>query len=196
MINTIHRNSNAPTNPALEVKSVASKSTPPPFPSRASSTNSPRSPLKLFDIAKAEGRPLYTCAPMVRYSKVCLIPFLNTRSSLMRYSLLFEKLLRNMEWTFAGRRWYVFAWDSKNVVHGKETEMNIRFWQKSLIVVFLHVILVSTRFLGLWSFCDFRRAEKLYPAIFERLGLWVSQSDHGGMRFAHDSVDKLLKLEW
>ncbi|KAM3074168.1 tRNA dihydrouridine synthase [Clarireedia jacksonii] len=27
-------------------------------------------PLKLFDIAKQEGRPLYTCAPMVRYSKL------------------------------------------------------------------------------------------------------------------------------
>ncbi|CAG8982783.1 hypothetical protein HYALB_00001064 [Hymenoscyphus albidus] len=27
-------------------------------------------PLKLFDIAKSEGRPLYTCAPMVRYSKL------------------------------------------------------------------------------------------------------------------------------
>jgi hypothetical protein len=28
------------------------------------------SPLKLFDIAKAQGRPLYAAAPMVRYSKV------------------------------------------------------------------------------------------------------------------------------
>ncbi|RFU32173.1 hypothetical protein B7463_g4185, partial [Scytalidium lignicola] len=28
------------------------------------------SPLKLFDIAKAEKRPLYACAPMVRYSKL------------------------------------------------------------------------------------------------------------------------------
>jgi hypothetical protein len=30
----------------------------------------PCSPLKLFDIARAEGRPLYGAAPMVRYSKV------------------------------------------------------------------------------------------------------------------------------
>ncbi|KAF4631760.1 hypothetical protein G7Y89_g6368 [Cudoniella acicularis] len=27
-------------------------------------------PLKLFDIAKSEGRPLYAAAPMVRYSKL------------------------------------------------------------------------------------------------------------------------------
>lgn len=26
--------------------------------------------MKLFDIAKEQGRPLYTSAPMVRYSKV------------------------------------------------------------------------------------------------------------------------------
>jgi hypothetical protein len=32
--------------------------------------NQSRSPLKLFDIAKAEGRPLYGAAPMVRYSMV------------------------------------------------------------------------------------------------------------------------------
>jgi hypothetical protein len=28
------------------------------------------SPLRLFDIAKSQGRPLYAAAPMVRYSKV------------------------------------------------------------------------------------------------------------------------------
>lgn len=29
------------------------------------------SPLKIFDQAKCQGRFLYACAPMVRYSKVC-----------------------------------------------------------------------------------------------------------------------------
>lgn len=29
------------------------------------------SPLKIFNLAKSQGRYLYACAPMVRYSKVC-----------------------------------------------------------------------------------------------------------------------------
>lgn len=28
------------------------------------------SPLKIFDLTKKQGRPLYACAPMVRYSKL------------------------------------------------------------------------------------------------------------------------------
>ncbi|KAJ8060945.1 hypothetical protein OCU04_010025 [Sclerotinia nivalis] len=46
-MNTIEHNGTAPSNPALDIN-----------------------PLTLFDVAKQEGRPLYTCAPMVRYSKL------------------------------------------------------------------------------------------------------------------------------
>ncbi|KAA8567027.1 hypothetical protein EYC84_010111 [Monilinia fructicola] len=55
---TIKRDGHAPANPALEIN-----------------------PLKLFDIARAEGRPLYTCAPMVRYSKLAF------RETVARYGV-------------------------------------------------------------------------------------------------------------
>lgn len=32
--------------------------------------------MRLFDIAREEGRVLYASAPMVRYSKVCVVWFL------------------------------------------------------------------------------------------------------------------------
>ena len=73
------------------------------------------SPLKIFDIAKYEGRPLYAAAPMVRYSKVHLsvmISFIDHVAKTFYDSLHFERLLHSTALIYVGRPWSVIVYSS------------------------------------------------------------------------------------
>jgi hypothetical protein len=103
-------------------------------------TDRKESPLKLFDIAKAEGRPLYTCAPMVRYSKVSIWVnrFWEGANGL---KLAFRETVAHYGVDLA---WTPMVQILHLIVENKVTEIPFRFWQRNLIAANMHVIVVST----------------------------------------------------
>lgn len=103
-------------------------------------TNRKGSPLRLFDIAKAECRPLYTCAPMVRYSKVSIWIdcFWEGANGL---KLAFRETVAHYGVDLA---WTPMVWTLPLIADNKVTETLFRFWQRSSIAANMHVIVVST----------------------------------------------------
>lgn len=117
-----------------------------------------RSPLKLFDIARAEGRPLYGAAPMVRYSKVhakinsLQLLFLLTgrftaRAKAEKLQLAFRETVAyySTDLTFTPMVCLILLFCPIYEMRNLAKRLRLpRFWQRNSTAASSHVIVVGT----------------------------------------------------